>query len=63
MTNSQLEKIYQSAIALSHGAGLRAVYNAGYYAHAGVVPDSGTQDIAGAQTLPTAYVKLRKPDD
>ena len=62
MTNPQLEAIYQSAIGISHDAGLRAVYNAGYYAHAGITPDAGTLEQSAIQSAPTAYVKLKDKD-
>jgi hypothetical protein len=62
MTNLQLEAIYNSGISQSHIAALKTVYNAGYYAHAGVTPNDSTPDVVSTQTAPTAYVKPKKPD-
>jgi len=41
MGNECLDNIYKSSLGLSHAAGLRAVFNAGYYAGAGktITPD------------------------
>lgn len=62
MTNQDLEAIYTSAVGISHQAGLREVFNAGYYAHAGITPNANTPDAAATATPPTSYVKLKDRD-
>ena len=61
MNNQQIEAVYQSASGLSHAAGLRAVYNAGWCAKAGETPSAGTVDASDSQAAPTAYVKPKHP--
>lgn len=61
MTNADMEKIYQSASGLSHAAGLRAVFNAGWCAKAGETPSGTTVDASDLQAAPSAYVKPRHP--
>ncbi len=62
MTNQQLEAIYTSAVDLSHLAGLKAVFNAGFCIGKGITPNSTTPDVTSTQTAPSSYVKIRKAD-
>jgi hypothetical protein len=62
LTNQDLEAIYNAGIGISHQAGLREVFNAGYYSHAGITPGATTQDAVPTATAPTAVVKLKDKD-
>lgn len=54
MMDSDIEVIYKSNIALSHFAGLRAVYDAGYYDGLnGTVNLANTGDPSGSSPAPT----------
>lgn len=44
MTDTDIENIYKSAVPISHFAGLRAVYDAGYFDAANGNVDPGTGD-------------------
>lgn len=59
MTNDDIEKIYKSSVSVSHFAGLRAVYDAGYIAAAATL--AGTGDSSMSQAAPTANVPIQTP--
>lgn len=62
MTNDDINKLYQGNIDISHLAALRAVFNAGYFAGAGVTPTAGTPDQSRVSAPPTTKLKITKPD-
>ena len=59
MTNAEIEAIYRAQVDLSHAAGLRAVYDAGYFSGSGGT--AGTGDPSSTDSKPTSTVKLKKP--
>jgi len=61
MTNEQLETIYKSSLAVSHFAGLRAVYDAGYDASANIDPGVSDGDPSVTQPPPDADVSINTP--
>lgn len=61
MTDNDLETIYKSSLMVSHFAGLRAVYDAGYDAAAGVNPVTSEGDASATQTAPAADVVVNTP--
>lgn len=62
MTNTELELLYKENIDISHLAALRALFNAGYYAHAGTTPTAQTADQSRTSALPAVRAKVVKPD-
>lgn len=62
MTNTDINALYQGNIDISHLAALRAVYNAGYFAGAGITPTPMTADQSRTASVPTAKLKVTKPD-
>lgn len=61
MTDNDLDTIYKSALSTSHPAGLRAVYDAGYDAAAGVNPVFSQGDASASQPAPLADVTINTP--
>jgi hypothetical protein len=61
MTDSDLETIYKSSLPVSHFAGLRAVYDAGYDAAASVNPAVSQGDASASQPAPAADVTITTP--
>ena len=61
MTDDDLESIYKSALPVSHPAGLRAVYDAGYDAGAGVNPAISDSDASATQAPTAADVTITSP--
>ena len=59
MDDAAMEFLYKSAISISHYAGLRAVYDAGYYAGAAQVPTTTSLDQSVVQSLPVAEVTIQ----
>lgn len=57
MQNSDLDAIYKIGSQISHYAGLRACYNAGYDAHAGINVATSIGDPSQTQTPPTSDVE------
>ena len=53
MTDNDLENIYKAAVGVSHYAGLRAVYDAGYYQGAGSNLATNAGDPSLSQVAPT----------
>lgn len=62
MTNSDINALYTGNLDISHLAALRAVYNAGYFAGAGITPTPQTPDQSRTAAVPTAKLKVTKPD-
>lgn len=62
MTNADIESLYTMNIDISHLAALRAVFNAGYFAGAGITPTTTTPDQSRVTTKPTVTLKIKKPD-
>jgi hypothetical protein len=61
MTDSDLEAIYKSSLPVSHFAGLRAVYDAGYDNAAGINPVVSAGDASATQDPPSANVSISTP--
>ena len=61
MTNDDLEAIYKSSLAVSHFAGLRAVYDAGYDTGASINPVVSGGDASLIQPPPAADVSVNTP--
>lgn len=53
MTDTDIENIYKSQINVSHMAGLRCVYDAGYFAAVNSNVDPGTGDPSMSQSAPS----------
>lgn len=62
MTNDQLLDIYKQNISESHIAALKSVFNAGYYAGAGLTPTANGTDFTRFQAKPVAVVKAKHSD-
>lgn len=62
MTNADIETLYRENVDISHAAALRAVFNAGYYQHAGTTPNYQTADQSRVSSLPAVRAKVIKPD-
>lgn len=61
MTDSDIEGIYKSQLPISHFAGLRAVYDAGYFDSANSNVDPGTGDPSMTATAPTTDETVTTP--
>jgi hypothetical protein len=61
VTNEDLEAIYKSSLPVSHFAGLRAVYDAGYDAAASIDPGTSSGDASMTQPAPSADVTVNTP--
>jgi hypothetical protein len=62
MTNAELESLYKENVDISHLAALRAVFNAGYFASAGITPTAQTADQSRISAKPAVRLHLNKPD-
>jgi hypothetical protein len=62
MTNADIDSLYRENIDISHLAALRAVFNAGYYAGAGITPTAQTPEQSRISAKPAVRVKVTKPD-
>ena len=60
MTNTEIENIFKSANEISFMAGLRAVWNAGWYEGAGKTPSASAHDKSIHAGKPTATVTPKK---
>ena len=60
MTNDQISEIYRLGAQNGHIAGLRSVWNAGWYEKAGTTLSSGLADQSTVVAKPTAVVKVTK---
>lgn len=61
MTDSDLDAVYKSGLPTSHFAGLRAVYDAGYDAAAGLNPVVSDADESTTEPPPSADVSISTP--
>lgn len=61
MTDTDIENIYKSAVNVSHFAGLRAVYDAGYDQGASINPVQIAGDASATQAAPVADVPIQSP--
>lgn len=62
MTNEDIQKIYKANVDQDHVAALRAVYCAGWYEGAGVVPKATSPDKSRTVAAPVAIVKTKHSD-
>lgn len=60
MTNAQLEAIFKAGATDSFMAGLRSVWNAGWYEGKGLTPTATSADQSLAVSKPVAVVKAQK---
>lgn len=60
MTNDQIEDIYKAGLKDGKTAGLRAVWNAGYYQGAGITPTAAGTDFSLQAAKPAAVVTAKK---
>lgn len=58
MDDATLDTIYKSAISVSHFAGLRTVYDAGYYEGAALTPTASSVDQSVVKSAPVADVSI-----
>jgi hypothetical protein len=61
MTDNDIEVIYKSSLSVSHAAGLRAVYDAGWDAASSVNPAVSMGDASSMQPPPAADVAINTP--
>lgn len=60
MTNDQISEIYRLGNRDGHIAGLRSVWNAGWYEAKGTTPTAGSADQSVTVTKPVAVVQAKK---
>jgi hypothetical protein len=61
MTDQELLDVYLANQPQSHAAGLRGVWNAGYYHGAGLTPSANAPDRSGTGvSKPVAVLRIRK---
>ncbi len=60
MTNTQIDDIYKEGLKDGRIAGLRAVWNAGWYEGKGITPASSSSDQSIQPAKPVAVVKAKK---
>ena len=62
MTDAQINALYSLTCGVSHTAALRAIFTAGYAAHAGTAIGGGG-DASHAAAVPTSVPIVTKPND
>lgn len=60
MNNADIDNIYKVGLADGHIAGLRAVWNAGWYEGKGITPAAGSHDQSIQPAKPVAVVTGKK---
>lgn len=60
MTNDQIHNIFKAASGISLTAGLRAIWNAGWYEGAGQTPTANSEDKSLKASKPVAVVAVKK---
>lgn len=60
MTNAQMLAIFKENEGKSFMAGLRAVWNAGWYEAKGITPNANSRDVSADAPKPAAVVKIKK---
>lgn len=61
MNDNDIQTVYQSALPVSHAAGLRAVYDAGWQQALNQSVTASTVDASLSQTVPTTDVTITTP--